>query len=290
MTTPVVPLRPHTGTERPSPRLVLHAAAVSIAGPRPENEDSACAGPDLLAVADGVGGKVGGAVASAVVIDQLSQALDDAAEPTTDAVLADAVAAANRGIGTTATQHRRYQGMATTLTAAALGPDGRLVLAHVGDARAYLLREGRIVQLTSDHTFVQALVDSGVISAEQASVHPMRSVILNALRGMEDDLSDLDVSTHVVRPGDRLLVCSDGLSGAVRLETIHRVLRDEVRPGDAVTRLVRAALAAGTADNVTAVVGDVQRNRPEASGSRVLVGAVSARRRRLSAAGCLGAA
>jgi protein phosphatase len=255
---------------------VLDAAAWSIPGPRADNEDAACAGARLLAVADGVGGKVGGGVASAVVIDRLSRTLSGAAEGASDAVLASAVDAANRGIRSTAATYPRLKGMATTLTAVALGGGGHLAVAHIGDARAYLLRDGRVVQLTSDHTFVQGLVDAGMITAEQARVHPMRSIVLKALHGNENDLASVEVSVHRVRPGDRLLVCSDGLSGVVRPETIHRILSEERRPGDAVTRLVRAALTAGTTDNVTAVVGDVMPEEAAPSGPPVLVGAVSA--------------
>jgi PPM family protein phosphatase len=275
MTPPVVRLDRPSGTGRRSPALVLDAAASSIAGPRADNQDAACAAPRLLAVADGVGGKVGGGVASAVVIDRLSRTLDGAAEGAMDAVLASAVAAANAGIRSRAGSYPRWNGMATTLTAVALGRDGSLVVAHIGDARAYLLRDGRVVQLTTDHTLVQGLVDAGVITAEQAREHPMRSILLNALHGIEDDLAAVDVSAHPVRPGDRLLVCSDGLSGVARPETIHRILSEERRPGDAVSRLVRAALAAGTTDNVTAVVGDVMPEGAAPSGPPVLVGAIS---------------
>ena len=127
----------------------------------------------------------------------------------------------------------------------------------MGDSRAYLLREGELRQLTTDQTVVQSLVDGGVVSVEQARSHPLRSVLLGALRGADGDLEHLVTTTDHARPGDRLLVCSDGLSGVVEPDLIERILSDEERPVAAANRLIRAALAAGTHDNVTVVVGDV---------------------------------
>jgi PPM family protein phosphatase len=130
-------------------------------------------------------------------------------------------------------------------------------VAHVGDTRAYLVRDGSIRQLTRDHTLVQGLLDAGVITVEQARVHPLRSVVLSVLSGSPGDAGRADVFASTVRAGDRLLVCSDGLSGVVPAQEILRVLSGERRPSDAATQLLRSALAAGTRDNVTAVVGDV---------------------------------
>jgi protein phosphatase len=147
--------------------------------------------------------------------------------------------------------------MATTLTAAALTPDGRLAVAHVGDSRGYLLRDGRLVQLTHDQTLVQALLDAGTITAAEARAHPLRSVVLAALHGRADDTAHVVVTLHELRAGDRLLLCSDGLTGVVTPATLTRILTEEHRPADTVARLLRASLAAGTRDNVTAVVADI---------------------------------
>jgi protein phosphatase len=146
--------------------------------------------------------------------------------------------------------------MATTLTAAALMGD-ELVVAHVGDTRAYLLHEGRLEQLTHDQTVVQSLVDDGLLTPEAARTHPLRSHVLGSLHGADDDLDHLVTIRRPVVAGDRILVCSDGLSGVVPGETLERLLQRDSRPAAAATRLVRAALAAGTHDNVTAVVADV---------------------------------
>jgi protein phosphatase len=210
-------------------------------------------------VADGVGGSVGGAVASRLVVEALS-----AADPDD---LAAGVARANTRLGDAVAADPGLAGMATTLTVVALaGPD--LVVAHVGDSRAYLWRDGHLAQLTRDQTLVQSLLDAGVITAEQARAHPYRSVVLGALHGADDDLAHLVIATVPARPGDRVLICSDGLSGVVEAGMLARVLAEERRPCAAVTRLVRAALAAGTQDNVTAVVADLVLTAPaQLSGS-----------------------
>jgi protein phosphatase len=235
--------------------LVLEAAAASIRGLRADNQDAGCAGAQLLAVADGVGGKPGGATAAALVIRRLvGSVAADVDAP--DGGLAAAVAAANADLAAVATAHPELAGMATTLTAAVLAPQGHLVVAHVGDTRAYLFRRGQLRLLTTDHTFVQGLVDAGVIDSDQARRHPFRSVVVRTLQGREAD-AQVDVTVHPMRSGDRVLLCSDGLSGAVDPDLISRILSEERRPADATDRLLRAALAAGTHDNVTAVVADL---------------------------------
>lgn len=232
--------------------LVLTSAVVSISGPRPDNQDVGVAGERVLAVADGVGGHAGGQVAARLVADEVT---------TNDGDLAAAVTRANSRLGAAARGDPRLAGMATTLTAAALEGD-ELVVAHVGDTRAYLLHDGRLDQLTHDQTVVQSLVDDGLITAEAALTHPLRSHVLGSLHGADDDLAHLVTSRHPVTAGDRVLVCSDGLSGVVPAETLERLLQLDSLPAAAATRLVRAALAAGTHDNVTAVVADVQDTAP----------------------------
>ena len=236
--------------------LRLDAALVSITGPRPDNQDAAFAGPSLLAVADGVGGNVGGAVASSLTVEVIRGVVEQPGPVAPADRLRDAVGAANAHLREAVATSPGLTGMATTFTAVALSGD-RLGVAHIGDSRAYLLREGELRQLTTDQTVVQSLVDAGVISVEQARTHPLRSVLLGALRGADGDLEHLVTTTDRARPGDRLLVCSDGLSGVVGSDLIERILTEEERPSAAANRLVRAALAAGTHDNVTVVVGDV---------------------------------
>jgi protein phosphatase len=250
--------------------LVLASAAASSSGGRARNEDAGLAGPGLLAVADGVGGKP--AVAASVAIARLARDLGSA-RADGEAAVRTAVAAANDDVGGAAAARPELAGMATTLTAAALTRDDRLVVAHVGDARAYLVRGGGIRQLTRDHTLVQGLFDAGVITAEQARTHPLRSVVLSVLCGSPGDAERADVSTSAVRPGDRVLVCSDGLSGVVPAQEILRVLSGERRPSEAATHLLRSALAAGTRDNVTAVVGDVVPVGPAPPAPAEVVGA-----------------
>lgn len=241
----------------PAPALVLDAAAGSIPGPRSENQDAGCAGPDLLAVADGVAGNAGGAVAAALVVDAFAAAFGGQPQNNADAALRCAVEAANACLGTAADRAPALSGMATTLTAVALDRSGRLVVGHVGDARAYLLCAGELVPLTRDHTFVQRLVDGGMITAAEARSHPLRSIVLGTLHGRPTDPALVEWSAHEVRPGNRVLICSDGLSGVVAPETLRDILAGEPSPPAAVSRALEAALAAGTTDNVTAVVADV---------------------------------
>lgn len=246
--------------EEPGP-LVLRSAAVSVAGAGREDQDAGCAGSSLVAVADGVGGASGGATASAVVVGALVEVL---AGPAGGAVrggpdgLRRAVAVANHRLGAVGATRPELHGMATTLTALALDPHGPAAVVHVGDSRAYLSRAGELRRLTTDQTVVQALVDAGVVAPDRASAHPLRSVLLAALRGEETDLGDLAVTTVRLRPGDRLLLCTDGVSGAVAPDLLGRVLREDRDPARAAVRLLRAALAAGARDDVTAVVAAVE--------------------------------
>jgi PPM family protein phosphatase len=240
---------------RPTGHLRLEPALVSIAGPRPDNQDAGTAGPSLIAVADGVGGNVGGAIASTVVVEAVRTAMQDASGPSNDR-LSRAVESANEQLGRAVAADPGLAGMATTLTAVAL-EQGSLTIAHVGDTRAYVLRNGRLCRLTRDQTVVQSLVDAGLVDEADLGTHPMRSVLLGALHGRADDAQHLDVTTVPVFAGDRILVCSDGLTGVVGPDLIERVLREEARPEEAAARLVKDALAAATHDNVTVVVADV---------------------------------
>lgn len=244
----------------PPDELRLDAALVSVTGARPENEDAAFAGSDLLVVADGVGGNVGGAVASALAVEAVRAVVALTGAPHTAGGLRAAVESANARLAHAVAADPGLAGMATTLTAVTVSGD-RLELAHVGDTRAYLLRDGRLRQLTEDQTVVQSLVDAGLISVDMARTHPLRSVLLGALHGADGDLQHVTVAGEQARSGDRLLVCSDGLSGVVEPSLVERVLAAEPAPAAAASRLVRAALAAGTHDDVTVVVADVVSSR-----------------------------
>ncbi|PRY47502.1 serine/threonine protein phosphatase PrpC [Geodermatophilus tzadiensis] len=271
MTAPVTPLpwfpaaEAPGGTRSPAPggavdRLVLDPAAVALAGPRGQVQDAGLAAPTLLVVADGVGGGNGGAQAARLAVTEVARraaaARETGEDGAPDAGLAAAVAAADAAIRSAASADPALAGMATTCTAAVLTRDGRVVVAHVGDSRAHLLRGGVLTRLTTDHTLVQTLVASGELTPEQAAASPMRSVLLRALGGSADP-GPADLLAVRAEPGDRLLLCSDGLSGVVPAATLQRVLTAERRPAAAASRLVLAALAAGTRDDVTVVVGDV---------------------------------
>jgi serine/threonine protein phosphatase PrpC len=249
------------------PGLALACAARTDPGRvRAQNEDAVFAGPRLAAVADGVGGAAAGEVASSAVIQSLvaldKQWLDG---PLEDA-LAAAVAHGNQTVSFIAACRPETAGMATTLAAVALADDGRYVLASVGDSRAYLFREGRLTQLTRDDSWVQELVDAGAITAREARRHPQRSVVLAALDG--DPARRAAIGVEAARAGDRLLLCSDGLSDLVEDDALAAALRIGDREACA-DRLVALALAAGGPDNVSAVVADVvPRIDPAAAWSR----------------------
>ncbi len=237
--------------------LLLRTAARSDVGLiRAGNEDSGYAGPDLLVVADGMGGHAAGELASAIAVATLAE-LETEEMPDEDAVarLSSAVEQASERIADVIAAQPELAGMGTTVTALAwLGAPPRVALVHVGDSRAYLLREGELSQLSRDHTYVQTLVDAGRITAAEAAVHPRRSLLMRTIDGIHP--AEPDISVREARLGDRYLVCSDGLSGVVAdsglLELLQ--LRD---PTAAVTALVDAALAGGAPDNVTCLVADV---------------------------------
>jgi serine/threonine protein phosphatase PrpC len=264
----------------PDRTMTLNSAAVSSAGPRADNQDSGCAGAHLVAVADGVGGNVGGAIASSLVIKSLARY---GCCDTSSGELGRAIATANRRICAAYNQRPELKSMATTLTVLATTRGGGLALAHIGDSRAYLSRAGALVQLTRDHTWVQALVDAGGITPERALSHPLRSVLLAVLHGSDEDPPKVEITTLTVRPGDRLLVCSDGLSGAVDDEQIRCILATEHTPAAAAAGLLRAALDAPAQDNVTVAVADVTAPAPSPCGPAVTVGAAASRGEQVTA-------
>ncbi|MGS2613870.1 PP2C family protein-serine/threonine phosphatase [Micromonospora sp. LZ34] len=234
--------------------LILRSAIRNDIGlVRTNNEDSALAGDRLIAVADGMGGLPAGEVASEIVI----RILDELTPPSTPDDAADAlravVSTANQRINAAITVDPAREGMGTTLTAALLAGD-TLVLAQVGDSRCYLLRDGTLAQLTRDDTFVQALVDQGALSPEQARHHPQRSLVTRAVQGGD---TPPVIGTLTMTAGDRLLLCSDGLSDYVADAEIAAALAmygDRQQCGE---QLVKLAHQAGAPDNVTVVVSDV---------------------------------
>jgi serine/threonine protein phosphatase PrpC len=220
---------------------------------RSNNEDAVHVGTRLLAVADGIGGAPAGELASDIVIRTL-RGLDDApADADPEEALRAALDDANRQIGEAAEADPARQGMGTTVTALLVTGD-RLALLHVGDSRGYLLRDGRLARLTRDDTFVQELVDRGLISAEEARDHPQRSIITQAVQGGEFAAT---VTLLTPQAGDRYLLCSDGLSDYVVDDAIERAMALCPEPQLCAERLVRLALRAGAPDNVTVVVCDI---------------------------------
>jgi protein phosphatase len=219
---------------------------------RGNNEDSVYAGPRLLAIADGMGGHAAGEVASKIVIATMEPLDDDHVPGDLLAALRAAVLEANQRIADAVGQNRELDGMGTTLTALRFA-GSQVALVHVGDSRAYLLRGGVLSQITHDDTYVQYLVDSGKLTADEAKDHPRKSVILRALRGAE---VEPDVAIREAQAGDRYLLCSDGLSDVVSIETMHEALQIP-DPQESADRLVELALRSGGPDNVTVIVADV---------------------------------
>jgi PPM family protein phosphatase len=221
---------------------------------REGNEDSAYAGPRLLAVADGMGGHAAGEVASAVAIGALADLDDDMPPSELQIALSTAVAHANQILHDMVSADPSISGMGTTLTAM-LWSGGKVALCHIGDSRAYVLSGGQFQQITHDHTLVQSLVDDGRISPDEAATHPQRSLLLRALDGTSE--AEPDLSILEAHAGDRYLLCSDGLSGVVSEETLHRTLATVQDPEEAVRQLVELAIRGGGPDNITCIVADV---------------------------------
>ncbi len=251
--------------------LALRYAARSDRGlVRANNEDSVYAGARLLALADGMGGHAAGEVASQLVIAALAHLDDD--EPGGDLLgkLERSVYEGNSAIAEQVELHPDLDGMGTTLTAILFAGD-RLGMVHIGDSRAYLLRDGELTQITKDDTFVQTLVDEGRITAEEAHTHPQRSLIMRALTGQEVEPT---LIMREAREGDRYLLCSDGLSDPVRQDTILEALKiPDV--ADSADRLIELALRGGGPDNVTVIVADVVDHDYGGQTQPIIAGAVS---------------
>jgi protein phosphatase len=233
--------------------LILRTTGLSDPGlVRSNNEDAAYAGDRLIAVADGVGGLPAGEVASGIAIRVLA-AVDGTPVDDPAIALREAVGTANREIRAAAGADPASEGMGTTVTAALLTGD-QLTVVHVGDSRGYLLRHAALRRLTRDDTFVQALVDQGVLTAEQARHHPQRSLVTQVVRG--EELAP-GLSSLTVEPGDRLLICSDGLSDVVPDPVIAQTLLGCQDREHCAEQLVKLAHQGGAPDNVTVVLADV---------------------------------
>ncbi len=266
--------------------LRLHYSAISDVGRvRKDNQDSGYAGPWLLSVCDGVGGAARGDVASSTAIAEL-RLLDEPPGDQPEDALLDRVSSrlhdAHVRIGGLVDEDPALNGTSTTATVA-LFDGSRIGIGHVGDSRGYLFRDGELSQLTTDHTFVQSLIDEGRITEVEARTHPHRNLILKALDGIHEAEPDLFVLEVV--PGDRLFLCSDGACGVLDDGRLADVLSMGT-PDYAAVELVRASLEAGSSDNVTCIVADVVTEEQAAADPAyaelepLLVGAAAELRRR----------
>jgi len=236
---------------------VIHSAAASNVGKvRSNNQDSGYAGRSLFVVADGMGGHAGGDVASSIAVKRIIEA-DTVYDSAADAefALQAALIGANAQLAETVFEHAELTGMGTTVSAMVV-LHNEVAIAHIGDSRIYLLRDNELSQITVDHTFVQRLVDSGRITEQEAMVHPRRSVLMRVL-GDVDSSPEIDTSILATLPGDRWLICSDGLTGVVSHAGIAAALLSGLNAQDAADRLVKESLDGGAPDNVTVVIVDV---------------------------------
>ncbi|MPZ72212.1 MAG: Stp1/IreP family PP2C-type Ser/Thr phosphatase [Nitriliruptorales bacterium] len=241
-------------------------AATDVGRHREGNEDSMFSGRTVFAVADGMGGHQAGEVASAAALEPIAE-LDgmtfDDERAATEALRA-AIESANSNVVGQAKADPNLSGMGTTLTAVMVR-DGRLHLAHVGDSRAYLLRDAeRIDQLTTDHTLVEQLVRDGRLSREEIATHPQRSVITRAI-GVDATIEVDTFAPLMLQPGDQILLCSDGLTGPVSDEQLTELLVSEPDGDDAVRQLIQAANDAGGPDNITVVLLRVEDDGEDAA-------------------------
>ena len=252
----------------------LSAAGSHIGKVRSNNQDSGYAGEHLFVVADGMGGHAGGDVASALAIQSIVH-VDRTFDTASDAVeaLRSALLEANRELAQTVYEHPELAGMGTTVSGLVRVGD-RLALAHIGDSRVYRWRAGELIQITKDHTFVQRLVDSGRITAEEAAVHPRRSVLMRVL-GDVDLTPEIDVEVLDAQPGDRWLICSDGLSGYVTEQRMRELLVEQADAAAVVEALIAESLDHGAPDNVTVVIVGIDDSPTSAVGSPVMVGSAA---------------
>jgi len=252
------------------------SAAVSHVGKiRSNNQDSGYAGAHLFLVADGMGGHAGGDVASAIAAQRVAEADIEYTSPEdAEFALQSALISANSLLAETVFEHSELTGMGTTVSGI-LRVGDKVAMAHIGDSRIYRFRDGLLEQMSSDHTFVQRLVDSGRITAEEAAVHPRRSVLMRVL-GDVDAAPEIDTAIHEVLAGDRWLLCSDGLSSYVAEDKIASILQTIRTAQGAADRLVKESLDHGAPDNVTVVIVDIDDSNGMSGGDPTFVGSASA--------------
>ena len=241
-------------------------AASDVGKIRSSNQDSGYAGVNLFFVADGIGGHAGGDIASALAAQHVALA-DEPAESAQVAEqrLIDFIWQANEKLGVSVAEHSDLAGMGTTFSGI-LVHGTKVSIGHIGDSRVYLARDGIVKQITSDHTFVQRLVDTGRISEEEALVHPRRSVLMRVLGDVEQ-FPEIDVDTFETKPGDRWMVCTDGLSGVVPDGIMHRIMLSKSTVKEATDLLVGEALEFGAPDNITVVLVDIVEGSQEVDSS-----------------------
>ena len=238
--------------------LFRYATTVSDVGTvRANNQDSSFAGEHLIAICDGMGGHAGGDTASSIAIRSLAHIEQDDTGGDVEVIsrmMETSVMAAHDAIVGKAKRERKLAGMGTTVTAVALVA-GYWVVAHIGDSRAYLLRDGHLSRITCDHSYVQHLIDTGRITPAEAKNHPQRNVVMRVLGDFDIDPHP-DISIRKAHPADRWLLCSDGLCGVLEDSTIKETMTALADQGECAQRLVQMALRAGSTDNVTAVIAD----------------------------------
>ena len=243
----------YQSTERTRKGVVTKfGSRTDVGSVREQNEDSLIVNPPLFVVADGMGGHAAGEVASEIAVNTILELAPDHADAE---ALGHAVEEANRDIINAALAGEGREGMGTTVTAAILERD-KLVIAQVGDSRAYLLHNGELTQLTRDHSLMANMIEAGQITPEEARFHPNRSVITRALGNDPDTLPDLYEIN--VEDGDRLLLCSDGLYSMLEDDEIAAVMRRVSDPQRCASTLVNGAIAAGGHDNITVIVADAE--------------------------------
>jgi serine/threonine protein phosphatase PrpC len=251
-------------------------AASDVGKVRSSNQDSGYAGINLFFVADGMGGHAGGDIASAITAQHVATA-DEPVENSQQAEqkLIDYIWQANQKLSASVQAHSDLAGMGTTFSGMLIHGTS-VSIGHIGDSRIYLARDGVVKQITTDHTFVQRLVDTGRISEEEALVHPRRSVLMRVLGDVEQ-FPEVDLETFETKPGDRWMVCSDGLSGVIPEGLMHRIMLSKSNVQEATDLLVGEALEFGAPDNVTVVLVDVldDKEQTEVSPSRNFVGSAA---------------
>ena len=257
-TTPLPKVPSNEQAEVSPSELFLYSTTVSDVGTvRANNQDSSFAGEHLVAICDGMGGHAGGDTASTIAIRSLAHIERDDNSQDVSAIatmMETSVLTAHDAIVGKARRERKLSGMGTTVTAVALVAD-YWVIAHIGDSRAYLLRDGELTQITQDHSYVQHLINTGRITEQEAKNHPQRNVVMRVLGDFDIDPHP-DVAMFRAHAADRWLLCSDGLCGVLENSTIAETMTAFADPNECVQHLVSMALKAGSTDNVTAVIAD----------------------------------